>query len=344
MPSYYQEQAWRAPLYTRQLAKRIGRDYNLRQLDAWSISVINMHCVLFQAEPTADSTRLLENLRADQRISGAQLNAEFEAMVTQTYNDPLFTLQYGKKTEAIKRLHAVTQGASSIIGLIDGDIDRQHPDLYGQVHQQSRLNSRDQDDQLHGTAMAGIIVALPDNGEGVVGIAPSAKLMAYSACRSNGTRTLCQSFDLAKAIAHAIHDNVHVLNISLAGPQDALISQLLTTGIEQHGMIVVAATNQDNQQHSFPANMKLVHAADGVQARWFARSAQMSTQAGGGYQVFYGSSVASAGIAAIAGLLRAIHSSDETKTLLHALLQQECNTKQLRDLLAHELQVADLCD
>jgi hypothetical protein len=60
--------------------------------------------------------------------------------------------------------------------------------------------------EQHGTAIAGVIGALANNGQGIVGVAPQARLLALRACwqstRADGARiATCNSFTLARALA-----------------------------------------------------------------------------------------------------------------------------------------------
>src|ERR1035438_2109430 len=80
------------------------------------------------------------------------------------------------------------------------------------------------------TAVAGVIAAIPDNGIGIVGIAPDVRLFVFKACwRSapTGAKATCNSFTLAQALAAAIEERVDIINLSLAGPSDPLLTRLV---------------------------------------------------------------------------------------------------------------------
>ena len=75
------------------------------------------------------------------------------------------------------------------------------------------------DDHGHGTHVAGTIAAAIDNhtgspaeAEGVVGVAPNARILAYKVCRSDGT---CDDFAIQQAIAERSTDGARVINMSL---------------------------------------------------------------------------------------------------------------------------------
>jgi subtilisin family serine protease len=59
----------------------------------------------------------------------------------------------------------------------------------------------------HGTEVAGVIAAVGNNGEGIVGVAPGVELLALQACWHTGvtgTSAVCNTFTLAQALAAAI--------------------------------------------------------------------------------------------------------------------------------------------
>ena len=74
----------------------------------------------------------------------------------------------------------------------------------------SNLDGDPMDDHGHGTHVAGTIAAALNNltgspaaAEGVVGVAPHARIRAYKVCRADGT---CDDFAIQQAIAQAITD------------------------------------------------------------------------------------------------------------------------------------------
>ena len=150
------------------------------------------------------------------------------------------------------------------------------------------------------------------------------------------------SFYLAQALDQAIADKIDVLNLSLAGPSDPLLERLIKRARDA-GMVIVAAENSADPERNFPASLPYVQAAPDTAEPWFARNEQFSTQAGGGYQVFYGSSISSAGIAGAAALLRSQYTRDQTNLLLEKMLNHDCAKVPLRSPLLDSLQVIEEC-
>ena len=147
---------------------------------------------------------------------------------------------------------AISRGSSTItVAVIDSGIDYTHPDLAANYAGGDDFVSSDgdpMDDHGHGTHVAGIIAAAMDNltgnpaeAEGVVGVAPNARILAYKVCRADGT---CDDFAIQQAIARAITDGVNVINMSLGGPE---YSQSLNDAVQDAwnaGLVIVAGGRQ----------------------------------------------------------------------------------------------------
>src|SRR3546814_17454297 len=77
--------------------------------------------------------------------------------------------------------------------------------------------------------------AVGNNRLGIGGVAPEATLSVYKACwypAGKGTAR-CNTFTLAKALAALIDTNARIINLSLGGPADPLLGQLLDALLQQ---------------------------------------------------------------------------------------------------------------
>ena len=96
----------------------------------------------------------------------------------------------------------------------------------------------------HGTAMAGLIAAVANNHIGIVGIAPLAQLEVFEACwqlQPDSDEAVCNTFTLAKALAAALDSGIQLINMSIAGPSDPLLSALIEAAMKRGVTFVGAA-------------------------------------------------------------------------------------------------------
>ncbi|HEY3157662.1 MAG TPA: S8 family serine peptidase [Vicinamibacterales bacterium] len=147
------------------------------------------------------------------------------------------------------------------VAVIDSGVDYTHPDLAANYAGGQDFFNGDldpMDDQGHGTHVAGIIAAAMNNptgdpaaAEGVVGVAPNARILAYKVCGADGT---CSDFAIQQAIAQAIADHAKVINMSFGGPDysqsmDEALQRAWAAGL----VLVAAAGNKGTEALTYPA-------------------------------------------------------------------------------------------
>ena len=109
---------------------------------------------------------------------------------------------------------AVSRGAGVVVGVVDTGVDAGHPDLASRLvpgHDFVEDDEDPQDGHGHGTHVAGTIAAA-ENGVGVIGVAPEARIMPLRVLDASGGGN---SADVAAAFAYAGDRGVRVVNASL---------------------------------------------------------------------------------------------------------------------------------
>jgi subtilisin family serine protease len=103
------------------------------------------------------------------------------AGATQPAGDPLISRQWGLSQIHAPQAWAKSTGRGVLVAVVDEGVDGTHPDLAGQVlpgkdfvHGAARAWD---DIDGHGTAVAGIVAALRNNGAGIAGVAPNARIL-----------------------------------------------------------------------------------------------------------------------------------------------------------------------
>jgi subtilisin family serine protease len=319
----------------RRAARSLAADYGLEQTSSWPIALLGVHCLVYALPPGADADQVLAKLAHDRRVESAQPLVAF-ATQSGRYNDPYADLQHNVAQMAIAEAHGLSRGGGVRVAVIDTGVDVDHPDL--PAHGTQARNFVDTDGRafradVHGTAVAGIIAAVPNNGIGIVGVAPDAQLLAYKACwrAATGTAGVCNTFTLAQALAAAIEAHADIINLSLAGPSDPLLTRIVRHALDA-GVIVVGAVAADGLRATFPTDIPGVIAVDTIESGH--RDANtieapgreiLSLAPDGHYDFYSGSSLATAEVSGVIALMRA-ERPHVTAHEVEALLTQTATT------------------
>jgi subtilisin family serine protease len=300
-------------------AQALARQHGLVEVAAWSITALGWRCMLYRLPDGTQRNDLLTRLARDPRVALAQALNEFrtlgDAPPVAGYNDPYAGLQANLGAMQAWRAHPFSQGEGVRIAVIDSAIDSRHPELAGRVVAERDFVGQplaNAATEPHGTQVAGVMAATAHNGQGIVGVAPRAQILAYRACwgvAGGGAR--CNSFTLAQALSAAIAAGAQVINLSLGGPRDALLEALAQRAM-QRGALVVGALPPAGTAPGFPAALPGVIAVTAQEAgpaagALSAPGRQVLTLApGGGYDFASGSSLAAAQASGALALLLAV--------------------------------------
>ena len=166
---------------------------------------------------------------------------------------------------------SLTAGSGVIVAVIDQGVWQEHPDLAGNIWNNTYeipnnkvdddgngyvddyygWNFVDDDSDMqvygsHGTHVAGIIAAT-NNGYGISGIAPLAKIMALTACNASG----CVTEDVINAIYYAVKNGADVINLSLGSSgyvgYKSTYDAAIKYAYENNVAVVVSAGNGDTE-------------------------------------------------------------------------------------------------
>jgi subtilisin family serine protease len=154
------------------------------------------------------------------KLNNYQILIWDETIFNTLFNDPIIQSPsynwYIKKTN-IENIWNLNQGNPNVIvAVIDNGFDLNHPELknkYKSPYNVIQKNNNVQPNLInHGTHVASIIVANPNNNEGLVGICPNCSFMPIKIEDQNNLIT--QSY-LIDGILYAIKNNANIINISL---------------------------------------------------------------------------------------------------------------------------------
>jgi subtilisin family serine protease len=191
-------------------------------------------------------------------------------------NDPYFSSSgaWGQSFPDLWGLHLVgaeaawdvARGAGVVIAIIDTGIDAGHPDLASSIwvnpgeipgnHRDDDGNGyvddvngwnfvddsgRVDDDNGHGTHVAGTAAASGNDGTGILGVAWESRVMAVKGLDADGNGYVS---DLAEAILYAVDNGAAVVNASWGGPATSTMRDVLAAA-HGAGVVVVAAAGND---------------------------------------------------------------------------------------------------
>jgi subtilisin family serine protease len=297
--------------HARSVMRQLEREYGLKEVSAWPIEPLHMHCAVLEVPAGKDRNTLLAALALDKRV---KLTQPLQTFATRTaYNDPYVGLQRGFEQMDVADAHPLSRGEGVKVAIIDTGADIQHPDLHGSIA--AAANFVDADDaqflrDRHGTEVAGVIAAVANNREGIVGVAPGARLFIFKACwqaKSDADAAVCNSFTLARALTAAFDAHAQVINLSLAGPDDPLLGDLIREGLRRGVLFVGAAEAADGLMHRagvMEVASSETHSAIGTVL--YAPGREILTLLPGGHYDFAsGSSIATAQVTGVVALMLA---------------------------------------
>jgi subtilisin family serine protease len=332
------------------LARSIAHDYGLTPVDAYPMPLIGIDCLVMAVPPGRSTAAAAEQIAHDRRVAWTQPVQQFHAQGEASHNDPLFAAQPAAREWHLADLHRIATGRGVRIAVIDSGIDAAQPDLAGQLLvNRNFIAGQPPAAEAHGTGVAGIIAARADNGVGIAGVAPGSRLLGLRACWQPGpsvASTTCDSLSLAKALYFAISEKAEVINLSLSGPDDRLLRELLRTAMG-NGSTVVAAFDKGRADGGFPASVGgVIPVSDMTVApsRGHVYTAPgrdvPTTEPGGRWFLVNGSSYAAAHVSGLVALVRERRRSpgltfvsaraeggviDACATLVHAIGRCDCS-------------------
>ncbi len=225
----------------------VAQSHGLQLLERINLDHLDRRLLRFRIPDGRPAATVTLELQNDARIYAPQPNYYYRQQQAEDTASSL-ALQYALVKLDVPRAEQLAHGAGALIAVIDSGVDQTHPDLSGSVADVFSGSGAAGGGDPHGTEIAGIICA-----HGVVrGVAPDARLLDVRVFKpSRADRpSVATTSELLRGIDWALAKHARVLNMSFAGPRDALL-EISVGVVSAKGAIVVAAAGNEGAKAPF---------------------------------------------------------------------------------------------
>jgi hypothetical protein len=252
-------------------ADELARRHGLARLQSQNFPLIGGTIGLFRVTDRRSVDAASRDFSSDAAVRSVQPNFRYvlqDQKAALTEGDPA---QYALEKLRLPEAHTLAHGARVIVAVIDSGIDLKHPELANSILASYDALGSKEGVHVHGTGVAGAIVAHAR----LMGSAPAAKILAIRAfgVAQNGAQST--SFVILRSFDYAASHGAQIINMSFAGPKDALIERGIAA-MAARGIVMVAAAGNAGPKSAplYPAADPYVIAVSGTDAkdRLFAAS------------------------------------------------------------------------
>jgi len=296
-------------------ADELARRHGLARVGSQNVPLIGGTIGLFRVTDRRTVETVSRELATDASVRSVQPNFRYvlqDQKAALTEGDPA---QYAIAKLRLPQAHTLAHGANVVVAVIDSGIDVKHPELANAIADSFDALGSKEGPHLHGTGIAGAIVSHAR----LMGSAPAARILAIRAFGAAPNGAESTSFVVLKGLDYAAAHGARIVNMSFAGPKDALIERGIAAAAAK-GIVMVAASGNAGPKSPplYPAaNAKVIAvSATDAQDRLFAASNRGSHIAlsapgvdiflpapDGKYQMTSGTSFSAAYISGVAALM-----------------------------------------
>ncbi|MBK8574248.1 MAG: S8 family serine peptidase [Elusimicrobia bacterium] len=311
---------------------------------------------VLELAPGAELSQALSEYRSNPNVEWAEPVRVFR--IQGVPNDPAYPGLWGMAKIQAPSAWDMAQGNGVVVAVVDTGVDHTHPDLASNIWSNpgeitgngidddgngyvddvrgwnfvANTNSIS-DGHSHGTHVSGTIAAVGNNGVGVIGVAPSAHVMAIKGLDDDGSG---YDVDLAQGIVYAADNGADVINMSWGGTGDSPVIEEAIRRVLGVVLVAAAGNSAIDASQFLPAKYDSVvtvsafNSAD-VMASFSNFGAKIdvaapgvgiqSTVPGGYYSSYNGTSMACPHVAGLAALLLSQHPSLTNEQVRQAIRQ-----------------------
>jgi hypothetical protein len=231
-------------------ADELARRHRLTRIGSQTFPLIGATIGLFRITDRRSVETVSREFATEASVQSVQPNFRYllqEAKTVPGEGDPA---QYALPKLRLPEAHVLSRGANVRIAVIDSGIDARHAELAGSIAETFDALASREGAHVHGTGIAGAIVAHAR----LMGAAPAAQLLAIRAFGQSPNGAESNSFVILKALNYAATHGAQIINMSFAGPKDALIERgIAATATRGIAMIAAAGNAGAKSPPLFPA-------------------------------------------------------------------------------------------
>jgi hypothetical protein len=217
-------------------ADQLARRYGLTRLQSQNFPLIGSTIGLFRITGRRGVETVSREFSTEASVRSVQPNFRYvlqEQKAELTEGDPA---QYAVAKLRLPEAHTLAHGANVTIAVIDSAIDANHPELANAIADSFDALGSKEGPHAHGTGVAGAIVAHAR----LMGSAPAARILAIRAFGAAPKGAESTSYVILKGLDYAAAHGAQIVNMSFAGPKDALIERGIAA-MAAKGIVMVAA-------------------------------------------------------------------------------------------------------
>ncbi|MFI5014160.1 MAG: S8 family serine peptidase, partial [Hyphomicrobiales bacterium] len=225
------------------LEQRLG----LTRIASRDSALLGSHVNRYRIVRPRSLPSIVRTLRAEALVAGAQPNYMFALQQAPQPAAPstAYSLQYAVAALHLAEAHRLATGKGIRIAIIDSGIDGNSFGIEDRIVARLDTLGGPFEADLHGTAIAGAIVA-----HGLLtGVAPDAQVIAVRAFTGKGGPNGAEatSDHILQGLEFAVAQNANIVNMSFAGPDDALLDRALES-MRAKGVAEIAAAGNGGPQ------------------------------------------------------------------------------------------------
>jgi len=217
-------------------ADQLARRHGLARLQSQNFPLIGSTIGLFRVTDRREVETVSREFSTEASVRSVQPNFRYvlqEQKAELTEGDPA---QYAIAKLRLPEAHTLAHGAHVTIAVIDSGIDANHTELANAITDSFDALGSKEGPHVHGTGVAGAIVAHAR----LMGSAPAARILAIRAFSAAPKGAASTSYVILKGLDYAAAHGAQIVNLSFAGPKDALIERGIAA-MAGKGIVMVAA-------------------------------------------------------------------------------------------------------